>query len=270
MKSNFPLFIHVLFLFVLSGCASLPSTKIENVNQRTVEYAQINSGEPVVVFENGFGASMTSWSKVFAEIGADVTVFAYNRAGYGNSGHVSTSRDGDSVVEDLRALLRSRGLRPPYILVGHSLGGLYMQLFARKYPDEIVGLVLVDSSHPSQFTGPGATENWPLWAKFFKLFLNESQLSELETAEHTGKQILQLPTVLNKPIFILSAREKSNSDSAKFFNEKRADLVRLYPGARQIWVDSGHSIQNEKPEVVIGAIKDIAARASQPSIFIGH
>jgi pimeloyl-ACP methyl ester carboxylesterase len=105
---------------------------------------------------------MDSWSKVFPEIGKNTTVFAYNRPGYGNSSKAITPRDGATVVEELRALLNSRGLRPPYVLVGHSLGGIYVQLFARKYPDDVVGLVLVDSSHPSQFEGSGAVENWPI------------------------------------------------------------------------------------------------------------
>jgi alpha/beta hydrolase fold len=263
IRRNLLLIFALFILYALSGCDSLPSTSMETGNQKTTEYAQINRGIPVVVFENGLGASMDSWSNVFPEIGKNVTVFAYNRAGYGNSSKATAPRDGATVVEELRALLHSRGLRPPYVLVGHSLGGLYVQLFARKYPDDVVGLVLVDSSHPSQFEGPGAVENWSILAKFMKLFLNTSQENELLAANETGHQILRSPTLSTKPVIILNAKLNSNSENARFLNEKKADLSRLYPNAQQIWVDSGHFIQNDKPEVVIGAIKDIAKLQAQ-------
>src|SRR5262249_30802131 len=115
---KFFLFVQVLLLLILSGCATtLPSTQIESFNGRKIEYDQINRSTPVVVFENGLGASMASWNKVFSEIGKDITVFAYNRPGYGNSDAASTARDSVTVVEELRALLRRRGLQPPYVLV---------------------------------------------------------------------------------------------------------------------------------------------------------
>lgn len=262
--SRFSSAIQLLFLATLSGCITLPATQIENFNDKKIEYAQINRTTPNVVFENGLGASMGSWNKVFSEIGKNVTVFAYNRPGYGKSDAASTTRDGITVVEEFRALLRRKRLQPPYVLVGHSLGGLYMQLFARKYPGDVAGLVLVDSSHPAQFEGPGAVQNWPLWARILNLFLTDSQKQELSAAAEAGQQVLRLPTFLGKPVIVLSAKEQSESEGARFLNEKKADLARLYPNSRQMWVDSGHFIQYDKPEVVIEAIRDIVARTSQP------
>ena len=264
MRHNLLLLFGIILLCTLSGCASLPSASLETVNNKTTEYAQINRSAPVVVFENGLGASMDSWRNVFSEIGKDVTVFAYNRPGYGNSSEAISPRDGATVVDELRVLLRSRGLHPPYVLVGHSLGGLYVQLFLRKYPDEIVGMVLVDSSHPSQLEGLGAIENWPVWAKFLKLFLNSSQENELLAAKETGGQVLRSPALSNKKVVILSAKLDSDSESAQFLNEKKADLGRLYPNAQQLWVDSGHFIQNDKPEVVISAIRDMVKPLARP------
>ena len=73
----------------------------------------------------------------------------------GRSDPADSPRDGGHVVDELRALLSAQDLKPPYVLVGHSLGGLYMQLYARRYPDEVSALVLVDSTHPNQFKGAG-------------------------------------------------------------------------------------------------------------------
>jgi Predicted hydrolases or acyltransferases (alpha/beta hydrolase superfamily) len=80
----------------------------------------VRNGPQVVVFENGLGAKLGNWDKVFPEISKNTTAFAYNRPGYGDSDPATTPRDGEHIVEELRALLKSKGLRPPYVLVGHS------------------------------------------------------------------------------------------------------------------------------------------------------
>jgi pimeloyl-ACP methyl ester carboxylesterase len=147
----------IFFLILLSGCATLPNVKTEEINNRRVEYSLIRNGEVTVVFENGLDGKMNWWTKVIPEISKDATTFAYNRPGYGWSELTSTLRDGFHIVEELRTLLMSNGLEPPYVLVGHSFGGLLMQLFARKYPDEVSALVLIDSTHPAQFKDKSST-----------------------------------------------------------------------------------------------------------------
>lgn len=257
------LFLKVLLflLVLLSGCASLPAVDIATVNQRQIEYALIKGGAPVVVFENGLAGSMHSWNKVFPIIGKDATVFAYNRPGYGSSDPAATPRAGAHIVDELRALLRSRGLMPPYVLVGHSLGGLYMQLFARKYPDEVRGLVLVDATHPTQMEGAGSMGRQAWWVRaLVSLFLTGDMDKEFKAAPMTGQEVLRLPTVSHKPLVILSAVDKRDNEVVKHSNNKRADFARLYPDGRQLWVESGHIIQADKPEVVIEAIRDVLAR----------
>lgn len=251
----------LLPLALLVGCAGLPATQTATFGQRHVQYALIEHGSPAVVFENGLGASMRSWSKVFTEIGKDTSVFAYNRPGYGNSDRSSTPRDGAHIVDELRALLRARGLEPPYLLVGHSLGGLYMQLFTRKYPDEVLGLVLVDSTHPTQMEGGGALENQPWLVRLlFPLFVTGEQRREFDAAMPTGREVLQLPTASTKPVIILSAIDRRDHDAVRHANKKRADFLRLYPDGRQSWVESGHFIQSDKPELVISEIRKLLAR----------
>lgn len=242
-----------------TGCTSLPDARTERVAERRVEYALAGQGRPVVVFENGLGGTMDSWARIFSEIAKDTAVFAYNRPGYGESERAITRRDGDHVVDELRALLKYRGLNPPYVLVGHSLGGLYMQLFARRYPNEVAALVLVDSTHPEQFKGAGARENWPAWGRaVFGLLLSKTAEAELDEIDATGVAVLRLPPLEGKPVFVLSAQKPMQEKSALAIdaNEKRKDIVRLHPGAQQIWVDSGHVIPLEKPEAIVEAIRE--------------
>lgn len=251
--------IAALMVAFLSGCASLPNATTEKINNRKVEYALTRHDTIPVIFENGLGGRIEYWKKVLPAISNDSTTFVYNRPGYGHSDPASTPRDGSHVVEELRTLLRSKGLKPPYILVGHSLGGLYMQLFARRHPDEVSALILVDSTHPKQFDGEGAIEKQSLWVRgVIALLATGVAKDELDLIPKTGQQVLSLPTFSGKPVFVLSAAKplEKKSRLADDANAKRKDIARLYPGSKQIWVNSGHVITLEKPESVISAIRE--------------
>lgn len=250
----------ILMLALLTGCASLQGVSTESVDDRRIEYALVRHDSGTVVFENGLGGRIEWWAKVFPEISKETSTFAYNRPGYGNSDRVSSPRDGTHVVDELRLLLKSKGLNPPYVLVGHSLGGLYMQLFARRYPDEVSALILVDSTHPEQLKGKGSPQNWPTWFRLaYGLATSAVEKEELNAIDATGETVLSLPPFTGKPVIVLSASEPMNekSELADDANEKRKDLIRLYPGARQLWVDSGHGIPLEKPELIISAIREV-------------
>jgi len=261
MKMKIPAsYVFLSFAILVSGCASLPNAMTDHVDNRRVEYTLTRNGNQAVIFENGLGGTMDWWAKVFPEISKNTTAFAYNRPGYGKSDSVSTPRDGIHIVDELRSLLKSKNLNPPYVLVGHSLGGLYMQLFARRYPDEVSALVLVDSTHPKQLKGAGSSENWPTWLRImFGVATSAVVKEELNAINVTGEDVLQLATFTGKPVFVLSALQpmKENSTLADDANEKRKDIARLYPGSKQIWVDSGHGIPLEKPEAIISTIREV-------------
>lgn len=256
------IYFGIFLAIFVSGCASLPSEIIGVFDHRQVEYSLIknNDSPAIVVFENGLDGKMYCWNKIIPEISKDATTFAYNRPGYGNSDPVSTPRDGLHVIDGLRFLLKSNGLKPPYVLVGHSLGGLYMQLFARRYPEEVTGLVLVDTTHPNQFKGKGAIDNWPTWLRVaFLRYLSSTARKELDLINTTGDEVLALPSFTGKPVIVLSALRPMEEKSmiADDANEKRKDIVHLYPGSKQVWVDSGHDIPKEKPKSVIEAIYEV-------------
>lgn len=251
-----------VLLILAMGCASLPNRNTTQLADVQIEYSLVAHAAtaPVVVFENGLAGRMEWWRKVIPAISADATTFAYNRPGYGGSSTTTTARDGQHVSDELRALLQSLDLHPPYILVGHSLGALYLQLFARKYPEEVRALILVDSTHPEQFKGKGAMANWPSWFRFlFMLYLSPTEQEELSLITTTGEMVLALPTITGKPVVVLSALKpmRDHSELADDANRKRENIVRLYPGAKQVWVESGHGIPLEQPEAVIKAIREI-------------
>lgn len=253
-----------LGISLLSGCASLPGAVTEQIDGKQVEYVLARNGSDVVVFENGLGGLLHWWAKVYPEVSHNSTAFVYNRPGYGKSAEAHTPRDGEHIVDELRTTLRSKDLKPPYILVGHSLGGLYMQLFARRYPEEVKALILVDSTHPDQLKGNGALDKWPsAFRLYMDITLSDSGKAELAALDRTGEQVLSLPSYTTGPVLILSALKPmaEKSELATDSNEKRKDLMRLYPGAKQIWVDSGHTIPLDKPDAVISAIEEVLARS---------
>ena len=247
----------LLTLALLAGCAGLPGTQISQVDERPLELVAHPGAKPVVVFENGLGGHMAWWGKVLPALPADTAYFAYNRPGIGQSAPASTPRDGQHIVAELRRALQQQGMQPPYVLVGHSLGGLYMQLFARQHPQEVAALVLVDSTHPRQQVGAGAIENQSLLVRgVAKALITGTAKDEFDLVNQTGQQVLAQPTLTHTPVTVLSAAQpmKETSDLAKFSNALREDIARLYPNAKQVWVDSGHAIPLEKPEAVVNAI----------------
>jgi len=103
-----------------------------------------------VILETGADDVAEIWSLVQPGVAGFTQVCAYDRAGLGQSDPGPEPRDSVRVVEELHTLLTTAGVGGPYVLVGHSLGGMYMRLFADEYPGEVVGLVLVDSAHIDQ------------------------------------------------------------------------------------------------------------------------
>ena len=259
--------VSLWLVVVLSGCATVPGAATATVDGRQVEYVLAGQGGPVVVFENGLGATLDWWAKVWPDTVAQTRALAYDRAGYGRSDAALQPRDGAHVVEELRALLRAQNLPPPYVLVGHSLGGLYMQLFARQYPREVAALVLVDSTHPDQVKGAGNPEQWPVWLKvLFRATASTTARQELAALDATGDQVSSLPVDSTVPVWVLSALRATGAPSvlADDAAQKRADIAQLYPGSIQVWVDSGHGIPLEKPEAVVLAIQE-ALRVARSS-----
>jgi pimeloyl-ACP methyl ester carboxylesterase len=101
-------------------------------------------------------------------------------------------------------------------------------------------------------------KNQSLWVRSAaKILITGTAKQELDLLTQTGDQVLALPTLSDTPVFVLSAAQvmKETTDAARFANEQRVDIARLYPGARQIWVDSGHAIPLEKPAAVVDAIR---------------
>ena len=116
------------------------------------------AGTPAVIFDAALGASSISWSLVQPAVARITRACTYDRAGFGWSHAGPLPRTAGRVAGELEALLRRADIPPPYVLVGHSFGGLVMRIFASRYRDRTAGLVLVDPAHPEEWLEPDERE----------------------------------------------------------------------------------------------------------------
>jgi pimeloyl-ACP methyl ester carboxylesterase len=107
-------------------------------------------GSPTVILESGLGDTYVSWRKAQPQIAKFTGVCSYDRAGLGYSKSSSRPRSSREIAEELHTLLKVADIAPPYVLVGHSMGGFHVRVFASLYRSEVAGMVLVDASHPDQ------------------------------------------------------------------------------------------------------------------------
>jgi pimeloyl-ACP methyl ester carboxylesterase len=130
-----------------------PQGELVDIGGFRLHHNCIGQGTSTVVMDAGGGAPSITWGLVPSEISKFTRVCTYDRAGLGWSDpNPQISRTSQQSVDELHSLLTEAGIKPPYILVGHSLGGVNMRLYASQYPEDVVGLVLVDSSHENQMT----------------------------------------------------------------------------------------------------------------------
>jgi pimeloyl-ACP methyl ester carboxylesterase len=123
-----------------------------NVGNHSLHINCVGEGNPTVILEAANGGMSAHWAQVQQQVAQTTRVCAYDRAGLGWSEPGPEPRDARQVSGELQALLEGAGIEGPYVLVGHSYGGLYARMYAARYPDKVAGVALVDSSHPEQFT----------------------------------------------------------------------------------------------------------------------
>lgn len=137
---------------LLTACAQVPRQGYTSVSSGAMAYALDGPQKmPVVVLQSGLGDDRQTWSTVWPQLTARHRFFALDRPGYGDSASTSAPRDPCQAARELHAALRDAHVPPPYLLVGHSLGGLYQVVFARLYPQETAGLLLLDPTHPEHW-----------------------------------------------------------------------------------------------------------------------
>jgi pimeloyl-ACP methyl ester carboxylesterase len=243
----------------VAACSSRIPARVVTVDSHRIEIATAGTGgAATVVFEAGLGNDWTHWDLVASEVVPHARIFAYSRPGYGASGPATTPRDPKTIVEELRALLASQGYSAPYLLVGHSFGGTYMELFSKSYPDEVVGVVLVDPRH-RDFLGTCEAAKLDTCGISESLLATQaaSVIAEYHAFPMASEEIQATGGFRSYPVRVLTANNHDGWSPAKeaLWASMLAALAAEAANGEQIIVDgSGHFIQLDRPEAVVNAI----------------
>ncbi|RJE88471.1 alpha/beta hydrolase [Paenibacillus sp. 1011MAR3C5] len=136
-----------------------PAGRLVDIGKRKLHTRVTGEGGPTVILEAGMGGCSIGWSLVQQELSQHATVLSYDRAGFGWSPQPMGEPTCQAYVDDLKRLLEALELKPPYLLVGHSFGGMIVRLFASRYPDDVLGIVLVDAAHECRFLSSQRSES---------------------------------------------------------------------------------------------------------------
>lgn len=253
---------------------SLPPRQKAQIRGCTLEYITSGSGSPAIVLVNGAGGPIEGWYKVYAELEAISTVFAYNRPGIGGSDRPNVPQTGDVIVTVLRELLMAIGLAPPYILVGHSLGGLYVNLFARQFPGEVAGVVLLDAAAPGDeiLQHNYQTTLQRVLNRMMGLFdpvLGKDKNREVALVSETVDQINNAAPFPDVPLIVVSGGKPispvfMSPEALQIRRENQMTLSALSRyGEQVIAANSGHFPQFSESQLVVGVIQQVRDRVKQ-------
>lgn len=254
------------------------------------------SGSPTVVLESGLGDGLNQWEQVQPGVAEFSRVCSYDRAGYGGSDTGPMPRTSAQAAGELHALLEAAGERPPYLLVGSSLGGYDVRVFNGVYPDQVSGIVLVDSVQEDQYellpkswqAASGAMlrryRRQARWAyplidfgiarlmlrfqgvrgsfAFLQPKFLRTRASELESIRVSAEQARRAGGIAEKPLIVLTAGENPDPEFRKVWvDDLQMRLAHLSAKGKRTMVDgAGHDIPHDRPQAVVEAIRDLVAR----------
>ena len=254
---------------------SLPQEQTITLNGMTTQYSLCGENGPVVILFNGFRMPMSSWDKLYPGIQKYGRIFAYNRPGVGKTSKASCPQTGEETIRSLEDILQALHLLPPYILVGHSLGGLFANLYARAKPEKVRAVILVDASHPDEIKSQ--KEFKPPWLlrvindalKKIEARFDPYRYSEGECVFDTLRQIEAAGNFPAIPLAVITGGKNMPfvpAASLSLHLKYQSALTALSPNSVHIMAEkSGHFPQITEPELILHAFKLIVEPIAQPT-----
>lgn len=236
--------------------------KLINVYDRRILFNKYRKNTPSVIFIAGLGDSHETWKKVQERIADETSTLSYDRASIGRSQDVAVSRTCCDLVEELFELVQALDVEKPYILVGHSFGGLVDRLYTSLYPQDICGMVLVDAAPEYKELAYEKVLPENLLAGNREYFENPMLNSEKIDKIQSYKQIADYSKESDIPLSIITRGLPDNNEDGwpsleilKIEQSLQAEFQRLSTSSKfRIANRSGHYIHHDEPDIVIEEI----------------
>ncbi len=272
-----------------------PPGRLADIGGRALHLTDAGAGSPAVVIVPAVGGNVLEWLAFQRELARDMRVCVYDRAGFGWSDPPPRGRRRtfDDMASELRLGLGSAGIDPPYLLAAHSIGGIIARRFAARYPGDVAGMVLIDSSHEDQarrWRAGALRRPWFIFRRRARILglrrLAVAGFSQLNaeiardvppefaaaaravnlTARHRRAVVRELMLITSSrgrppelgalPLTVLTAAGREPA-----WMELQAELADLSTASKHIVAtQGGHYLQRDEPDLVMSAIRDLAAR----------
>jgi pimeloyl-ACP methyl ester carboxylesterase len=266
----------LLFVIVATACSGDGHGSTVDIGGHRLFIDCRGTGSPTVILESGLTADTSWWNDVIASIAETTRVCAYDRANNGRSDPVGL-HTGDQSVSDLEKLLSTRDIEPPYVLVAWSFGGPIARLFAARNPDDVVGMVLVDTD-PVDYRSQGApfvpddVRERSYWASENDEKLDLDATLDLVRAESTPGSLDHHPLIILTPSVPNSGNIGEGGSQGlpgpripeldELYLRQEREMQNLSSNSRFMLVDdTGHCIMCDQPQVVLKAVKDVMQAA---------
>jgi len=283
----------LLALLGLSACSPGSTGEMDrlaDIGTHSLHIRCTGTGSPVVVIDTGVGDTSERWQSFQAQVAQITRVCTYDRAGYGSSEPGPLPRHSQRAADELKQLLENAGVKGPYLLVGHSLGGLNMQVFASRYPDLVAGLLLLDPAPLPFITGQAFPELYRMLeqqaAELQQVAEAARQSTDAEAqaqaqadyleavaSEHaaliaeSAAQVAAIESFGDIPLVVIGSGKPNPAFGAtaeefqRFWIEHNRELAtRSTDGTFVLAQESGHYLHEHAPDVVLDAIRQMVER----------
>jgi len=253
------------------------SHQLVDIGSHRLDVVRTGAGSPAVVLEAGLGNGLDDWDPVWPSLAQFSTVVAYSRSGNGKSEPGSQPHTAKNAAVELHTLLAKLAIKPPYVLVGRSYGGLLVRMYTSLYPDEVAGVVLVDGTHEQQVKRWGTLDaSYPAAfrayydsvLKTMKPGAEAEEIRETVRIQAAGGTdgLTPLPDI---PIAVLTSMKvdpaaryvNGTARGHELWREMHDEWFRRsHNGIHLVTTRSGHAIQAQEPELVVEAIRFVLDR----------
>jgi len=240
-------------IFLIFSLSLFSQERYANIDGQRFRIKEFGIGDITVIFESGMSDSLEAWGIIPAMVSPFARVLLYDRADIGKSDSSRLKRTIPNMVSELKSIVTNENINPPYVLVGHSLGGYITRYFASRYPQEVLGLLLLDPSPEAYWESMtekelkeyilGGTEWYrtkhaPKYSKeWFQFIPNMVYMKDLHISE-------------DLPVILISATETS-------WYEYHKKIITGLKNARIVQLKGGHYIHRDYPDLVVKYIREL-------------